>query len=192
MTELLGLDTDVFLWLNSLGTESWDGFWLAISHTKTWIPLYVVLVFMLSREVKGSLLFWAVLLVVLNLVLTDQGSTWFFKEQFQRLRPCHVEALQSKMRLVKAGCGGQFGFLSAHAANTFGMALLVGRLTRKRFSWLLPVLLTWAAFVAYSRIYIGVHYPLDIIAGAIYGLTCGLLFYMVYVRLIIPFYRESD
>ncbi len=191
MTELINWDTELFLWLNSLGTSSWDGFWLAISETKTWIPLYAVLLLLLSRELKSWILLWAVLIVVLNLILTDQGSTWFFKEQFERLRPCHVIALQDQMRLVKAGCGGQYGFLSAHAANTFGMAMLVGSLTRGRYPWLRPVLFLWAAFVAYSRIYIGVHYPLDVIAGALYGVLCGSLIYAIFQRLIRPFYRES-
>lgn len=192
MSSLLQWDTELFLWLNGLGNETWDGFWLAISETKTWLPLYAVLVFLLARCLKGWLVFWAVLMVVLNLFLTDQGSTWFFKEQFERLRPCHVEALQNQMRLVKSGCGGQFGFLSAHAANTFGMALLVGSFTRRRFPWLRSLLFLWAAVVAYSRIYIGVHYPLDIIAGAAYGLICGQVIYTIFQRLIIPFHLESD
>ena len=192
MSSLLQWDTDLFLYLNGLGSENWDGIWLAISETNTWLPLYAVLIFLLSRSVKGWLLFWAILMVILNLFLTDQGSTWFFKEQFERLRPCHVEALKEQMRLVKAGCGGQFGFLSAHAANTFGMAILVGKFTNRRFPWLRSVLFFWAAVVAYSRIYIGVHYPLDVMAGAVYGLLCGNLFYSIFQRLIRPFYRESD
>lgn len=192
MTELLTWDTELFIWLNSLGRESWDGFWLLASETKTWLPLYALLLFLLFREVKGWLFFWAVLMVILNLILTDQGSTWFFKEQFERLRPCHVTELKERMRLVKAGCGGKYGFLSAHAANTFGMALLVGRFTKGRFPWLMPLLFLWAAFVAYSRIYIGVHYPLDVLAGALYGVTCGTLFYTIFQRLIRPFYLEFD
>lgn len=191
MNELIHLDQELFLWLNGLGSDTWDSMWLAISHTKTWLPLYALLIFLLYRSVKGWLLFWAILLVILNLVLTDQGSTWFFKEQFERLRPCHVPEILERMRLVKAGCGGQFGFLSAHAANTFGMALLVGNLTRKRFPRLRTALFIWAAIVAYSRIYIGVHYPLDIIAGALYGLLCGSLFYRIYLKLILAFYHES-
>lgn len=192
MSELLRWDTELFLLLNSLGSEAWDKFWLAISATATWIPLYAILIFMLARHFKGWLLFWGLLLVVFNLFLTDQGSTWFFKEQFERLRPCHVAELQDQMRLVKAGCGGRYGFLSAHAANTFGMALLVGWFTRKRWPWLMPVLFCWAAIVAYSRIYIGVHYPLDVICGALYGMLCATLFYRIFQKLILPFYRESD
>lgn len=192
MSSLLQWDTELFLWLNGMGSETWDILWLVISETNTWLPLYAVLIFLLSRSLKGWLLFWGILVVVLNLILTDQGSTWFFKEQFERLRPCHVEALETRMRLVKASCGGQFGFLSAHAANTFGMALLVGNFTRKRFPWLRSVLFVWAAIVAYSRIYIGVHYPLDVMAGAVYGLICGSLIYTIFQRLITPFYRESD
>ncbi|MDZ7845719.1 MAG: phosphatase PAP2 family protein [Owenweeksia sp.] len=146
MDKLLQWDTKVFLWFNNLGNEAWDPFWLFVSEKFTWVPLYALLLLMLVRAKHGKAMWVALGLLVVNIFLTDQGSTWFFKQQFERLRPCHVEALQGQMRIVKEGCGGQYGFLSAHAANTFGMAMLLGLVLRQRFRWLLPVLLCWAAF----------------------------------------------
>lgn len=192
MNKLLEWDTEIFLWLNSLGTETWDPFWLQVSEVVTWIPLYGVLLFLVIRALKGRAILWALLVLVLNVFLTDQGSTWLFKEQFERLRPCHVEVLIDQIRLVKGGCGGQFGFLSAHASNTFGLAVLIGLILRRRYRWLLPVLLMWASFVAYSRIYLGVHYPLDLIAGALYGSLCGYLLYQLYLWLISKQKLQND
>ena len=173
------LDTQLFLYLNNLGVAQWDEFWLAVSGTKIWIPLYALLLFGFFRTFQLKGFFLIVLFVVLNIFATDQGSVQLFKEQFMRLRPCHVEALQDQMRLVKAGCGGKYGFISSHASNTFGLALLAGLAFRQKFPWLIYPLVAWAAMVSYSRIYLGVHYPTDILMGALFGAFCGTLLYRI-------------
>lgn len=186
MRKLIEWDRELFLMLNGWGRETWDAFWIQISEVAIWIPLYAVLLILLVRVLRGRQMLVAVVVLVLNVFLTDQGSTWFFKEQFQRLRPCHVEALIDQIRLVKGHCGGKYGFLSAHAANTFGLATLIGLILRRFYPWLMPVLLGWAATVAYSRVYLGVHYPGDIIAGALYGGLCGYLLYLLFQLLSKP------
>ncbi len=169
-------DEQLFLWLNNLGSAPWDGFWIFLSEKTVWIPLYALLIFLIFKTLKTKTALWVLLGVAVLILFTDSGSTFFFKERFDRLRPCHTDLI-SKMRLVAKGCGGQFGFLSAHAANTFGLAVLVGKILQKKFRWILPLLLFWAVLVAYSRIYLGVHYPLDVAAGALYGTLCALLIF---------------
>lgn len=183
MTEIISWDRELFLYLNNLGSEAFDAFWLWTSETDSWIPFYVILAALLPRISRGKELLFGYLVLFLNVFFTDSGSVWLFKEQFERLRPCHVESLIDQMRLVKEGCGGQFGFISSHASNTFGLAVLYGLMVRKRYSWLFWLLIIWAITVSYSRIYLGVHYPLDIIGGAIYGAFCGWVSYHIFKAL---------
>lgn len=173
MDQLLKWDEQLFLFFNKMGTEFLDPFWLAVSGTKTWIPLYILLLFLIFRKSSLKILAVAFLALIVNVILTDTGSVWLFKEQFQRLRPCHVESLLEQMRLVKEGCGGQFGFVSSHASNTFGLAVLAGGMLKDHYPKLRAILIIWAIGVAYSRIYLGVHYPLDVICGGIYGSLVG-------------------
>lgn len=191
LENLKNWDTELFLWLNNQGQPSWDRFWLLVSETEVWFPLYAVLLGLFLLQFRNKSFFWALPFVALTVVFTDQGSVQLFKEQFQRLRPCHAEALIGQMRTVKEGCGGKYGFISSHASNTFGLALMAGLSLRRKFSWLLPVLLLWAAFVSYSRIYLGVHYPLDIIVGGLYGSLCGFLVYRLFFLLVRPRYRRA-
>ena len=172
-------DTGLFLYFNNLGNVFWDPFWLAVSEEETWIPLYAVLLYLLYRQYPNRKFFLIIPFIVLNVLFTDQGSVWLFKEQFQRLRPCQLEELLDKMRLVKESCGGLYGFISSHSSNTFGLAVLVGLLGKPNYRYLIVLLIVWAALVAYSRVYLGVHYPLDIMVGALYGVLCGLLVYFI-------------
>lgn len=175
MNWLLELDERIFLFLNNLGQEVWDPFWMFMSSTKSWIPLYVVLLFIIYRKYNLKSFGIAFLLLLVNVVLTDTGSVWIFKEQVQRLRPCHVEYLLENMRLVKGSCGGQYGFVSSHASNTFGLAVLIGGILKPFYRYPLAILIFWAVAIAFSRIYLGVHYPLDVICGAVYGAICGYI-----------------
>ncbi|MCB0375575.1 MAG: phosphatase PAP2 family protein [Sinomicrobium sp.] len=176
MNSIIEYDKALFLFLNSLGNETWDGFWLAVTNTYTAVPLYAVLLFLTVRRfgVKSALVI--VLLVALMITGTDQLAN-AFKYGFERLRPCHDETVMHAMRLVKPHCGGKFGFFSAHAANSSAVAAFFSLVFAKHYS-VLPLLLTmWAILVAYSRIYIGVHYPLDVITGMSVGMLAGWLFY---------------
>lgn len=164
-------DRSLFVSLNNAGESAsfLDSTMLAISGTALWIPLYLFLIYLLFRHkgLNGMLigLAWVVVLIL----ICDQGSVHLFKEVFERLRPCHEPLLEGQVRLVKSHCGGQFGFVSSHATNTFGLAVFVGTLLKREVRWLLPALLLWAALVSYSRIWLGVHYPLDLLGGAVLG-----------------------
>ena len=191
LESLLEWDTELFLWLNNLGQSSWDEFWLAVSGVTIWFPFYGLLIIGFFYTYEPKSFGWSLLFVALTVVATDQGSVQLFKEQFLRLRPCNVEALQDQMRLVKAGCGGKYGFISSHASNTFGLALFAGMALRPKFKWMLGFMLIWAIMVSYSRIYLGVHYPMDVICGGIYGAFCGWLLFLLYSRLVHPKLRGT-
>ncbi len=174
--KLLEYDTEIFLFLNNLGTESWDGFWRIVTEKWSSIPLYVILLLLIYKhyKLKGTLLI--VVSVALLITATDQLANLFKYVLFQRPRPCRVEELQELMRFVADGCG-RYGYFSAHAASSMGAAVFLGLVLQKWYKYLPFLLLFWAVLTAYSRIYLGVHYPLDIITGMFFGGLLGLVFY---------------
>ena len=175
LDQLLQLDKDLFLFLNGMGTETWDGFWMFMTTTRNSAPLYLLLLYLTYRHF--GLKKTAIILVAVALLIpcTDQLSN-FFKYGVGRLRPCHDPEVSDMMRLVKSYCGGQYGYFSAHAANSFGPAVFFIVLFHQKVKYISWVLLLWACVVAYSRIYIGVHYPLDVVTGAFIGSLFGWLF----------------
>lgn len=181
MKQLIAWDQELFLFLNSLGTSSWDPFWLAVTDKWTAIPFYILLLYLSIKtfRIKGTLLL--LVAVALLITTTDQLSN-FFKYGTERLRPCHEPGVMEVMRLVKSYCGGQFSFFSAHAANSMGVAGFFSLLFRQRYPFLPILLLGWGALVAYSRIYLGVHYPLDVITGTAVGLFFGWLYSSLYLK----------
>lgn len=191
LNQLSQWDTELFLFLNGLGTDFWDPFWLRMSEVGIWIPFYLLLLGLVYWLFHWKNALWITLFLVLNVFLTDQGSVQLFKEQFERSRPCHVEELQDQIRLVKGSCGGAYGFVSSHAANTFGLAFFLGLLFRRKWSWLYYLLLVWAGLVSYSRIYLGVHYPGDIFFGALYGAVCGTGLFLILDRWLEPKYKHE-
>jgi undecaprenyl-diphosphatase len=179
LDSLLQSDKELFLYLNGLGNTSWDGFWMGLSDKWTSIPIYLVLLFLSYKALglKRTILLLATVGILIT--VTDQLSN-FFKYGVRRLRPCFEADLQEQMRLVKGYCGGKFGFYSAHASNTMAVAVFFISLLGSRFRFLWPLLVLWSLAIAYSRVYIGVHYPLDILGGALAGLFIGWLFSRLY------------
>ncbi|WP_053977472.1 phosphatase PAP2 family protein [Mangrovimonas xylaniphaga] len=175
MEQLIQYDTDLFLWLNNLGNPTWDGFWLAVTNKFTFIPLYGVLLYLLYRKMGAKSLLISVVVIAFMIAFTDQISS-LFKHGVQRPRPCKEADLMEQMRYIAERCG-RYGFFSAHAANSMAIAVFTGLLLRPYYKSLIFALLFWSAFVAYSRIYVGVHYPLDIICGMTFGAMSGFLFY---------------
>ena len=179
--EIIQWDTQLFLTLNNLGSEKWDLFWLVVTEMKSWIPLYIFLAYLLYRQFGIKKILLVILLAALLITLSDQTCN-LFKHSFARFRPCYNQELEGLMRLVKDGCGGKYGFVSAHAANHFALALFLGNIFQQKYKWSLILFLLWASMVAYSRIYVGVHYPLDSIVGALIGSMYGYIFYLLYTR----------
>jgi len=149
----------------------------AISGKVIWAPLYLVILIFLGIKYKRKF-FIIVLFIILAVTLADQVSVHLFKNTFQRLRPCHEPALSGLVHLFDGECGGKFGFVSSHATNSFNIALLSLLLFKKR--WYTISIIIWALIIVYSRIYLGVHYPGDVICGSLLGTLIGWSIYKLY------------
>lgn len=182
MDALLLWDQELFLWLNGLGSESFDAFWMTVTNKRYTIGFYAILTAVMSKRLGWKNTLWMLLTIALLITFTDQ-ITNLFKDGFKRLRPCHEVGLTDIMRQVKPGCGGKYGYFSGHASNSFAMATFFVVLFARHLKWLRWLFLV-AALVAYSRIYIGVHYPLDVISGTCFGILGGWLFAKLYLRFI--------
>jgi len=178
---LIQIDTRLFLFLNGLNSEWMDGIMVWVSGKTTWWPFYLLLLGFLAWK-KGWQLVPMILFLILVVTISDQSSVHLFKNVFQRLRPCHEPSLEGMVHLVNHKCGGKFGFVSSHAANTFGVATLLFLWIRRR--WFTVLMVAWALLVGYSRIYLGVHYPGDVFVGSLLGLACGWLIYSLFKFLI--------
>ncbi len=164
------IDQRIFLFLNGLHAPWLDGAMILFSHKWTWVPFYALLLFWLYSLYKKQV--WKmVLAITLLIVMTDRISSGIFKPWVQRDRPCHTEAIKAQVYLAD-GCGGQWGFMSSHAANVFGFSMLLWLVLHKRHP-LVAWMFAWAVLVSYSRIYLGAHYPLDILAGFGLGTLCA-------------------
>jgi len=172
--QLIEYDRELFLYLNNLGTATWDPFWLLITDKWTAIPLYAFLLFLIFRKygVKGTLI--TMVLVALMITCTDQLAN-LFKHGFERPRPCRQEDVMEYTRFIAVRCGS-FGYFSAHAASSTALAIFVGLILKRFYPKLIYFIGFWAVIVSYSRIYVGVHYPLDVITGMLMGTILGLLF----------------
>ena len=181
MHELIQEDRSLFLFLNNLGVDSFDQFWVMISGTWIWLPLYIIFLYLLFKNYKPRNLVFILIFIALGVTVSDQLAG-VFKTGIARLRPCHDPTLTGIMRVVK--CGGQYGFYSSHAANTFFIATFMTMLLYKKYRLLPYVLFFWAAVVSYSRIYLGVHFPLDILMGAAMGFFTGGFFATLALKVI--------
>lgn len=171
------LDQEVFLWLNSQHNDFFDVVMSWITLKYTWFPFYGLLVIFLLWKFRLQGLYM-ILAIALVIVLCDQFTSSFMKPYFERLRPCYEPALADMIHVVE-GCGGKYGFASSHAANAFGLATIVWLLLRNAYRYL-GFLFVWAAIVSYSRIYMGVHYPSDVIIGSLCGFVLGWLVFWIY------------
>lgn len=173
---LLQYDEQLFLYLNNLGNPTWDEFWRIVTEKWSSIPLYALLLFLVFKKFGAKATLVVMVCAAIMVTASDQLANLFKYVLFKRPRPCRVEDLKELMRFVADGCG-RYGYFSAHAASTMAAAVFVGLLLKPFYKILPFLLLLWAAIVAYSRIYLGVHYPLDIVTGMFFGAWIGLGIY---------------
>ena len=167
LEKLIELDKELFVYLNDMQSPFWDPIMLFASDKYVWLPFYLgVIGYVIWKYKRQSIPM--LLLAVLTIALADSITSGIFKPYFARLRPCHDETLSDVINIV-AGCGGRFGFMSSHAANAFGFAVFFNLILSDRYTIFKVILVVWAVVVSYSRIYLGVHFPGDVLGGAIVG-----------------------
>jgi len=172
------LDQQLFLFLNSCHSPIWDKVMHAVSAVLIWIPLYLAILIYIGLRYKRKFII-ILLFIILAATLADQISVHLFKNIFHRLRPCHEPSLEGLVHLVDGYCGGLYGFVSSHPTNSFNVAIISLLFIRKR--WFSISIILWALTVGYSRIYLGVHYPGDVICGSMLGALIGWGIYSLYV-----------
>ena len=171
--QLITWDQELFLFLNGFHNPFWDTVMYWVTKSKTWIPFYLLLIGFVVYKFRLKSLY-VFLFVGLVITLADQTTSGFMKPFFERFRPSHEPSLEGLVHIVK-GKGGRFGFASSHAANTFGLASFLFYFFRAYGIRLFKWLFLWALVVSYSRIYVGVHYPLDIFVGGLIGFIYGYI-----------------
>lgn len=183
MEKLLQLDTELFLFFNGIHASWADRAVYLISKGWFWIPLFLFIIFLIFRMYKRR--GWIVLAVfALTIALSDQTCN-LVKNSVCRYRPSHTEAIADQIHLVQKPdgsryFGGQYGFPSAHASNTMALAFLVIFFLSKGKKWMIALAVMWSLMMAYTRLYLGVHYPLDILCGFILGSCYALLMTFLY------------
>ncbi len=183
LQEILQYDRELFFLINGEWHHPWiDAIMPIWRDKKTWIPLYLLLAgFSLYRFGwwKGLVFIAAIGLTV---GLADTVSSKVLKKSVQRPRPCNDVELQAEVRLVD-DCGRSYSFTSSHAANHFALATFLALTLGRLYRFLGPAFLLWAASIAYGQVYIGVHYPLDVIFGAAVGVLIAYILAKLYLRL---------
>lgn len=178
---LIELDKEIFLLLNGLHHPLLDKVMWFLSGSKNWIPFYALLLYLIVNEYKKETILIG-LTIGLMILLSDQTTSGFMKPFFERFRPSRDPSLEGMVHIVNDYRGGRFGFASSHAANSFAVATYLFFLFRRHYPWMVWMFV-WAAAIGYSRIYLGVHYPGDIIVGGIIGSVFGYVCYRLYCYL---------
>ena len=171
-------ERDAFFLLNGSDSSFFDHFMWLYSGKVVWLPLALFLLVVLVYKRGWRETFWLVLMIALTITLCDQFASHVCKPIFTRFRPTHHPDFMDQVKVVFGYRGGKYGFISSHAANSFGFAMLLALIFRNR--WLTVSLFLWATLNAYSRIYLGVHFITDIIPGALSGLFFGWVVYRLY------------
>lgn len=177
---LFNLDRETFLLLNNLGSESWDGFWLLITKQINWIPIFLIILYLVLKHYGWRHALLILGMISLLILITDQTTNHLFKFRFERLRPGSDPSLEGLMRAVKTS--STFSFISGHASNSMAVCFFLYTVLKTRVKYI-EFMFLWPLVFAYSRIYLGLHYPSDILAGYIWGTLMALLILKLYVIL---------
>ena len=183
MENILNLDREFLIYLNNLGSNNWDLLWLTLTNKLTYFPFFLFVIYLIFKNFSIKQSLFILLSIAMLILLTDQFTN-VIKDSFQRLRPCRDDTLNFLLRSIEVRCG-KYGFFSAHASNSIAVSVFLFKLfNNNNYTALNYFLLLWVIVFSYSRIYLGVHYPLDIIFGLIVGFVFGILIYKIAEKLI--------
>lgn len=177
---LLQLDSALSLSINHLNSDFLDSIMITVSYKWTWVPFYALLLGIQFKQNSWKEVAVMLVFIALGVVLTDQISV-LMKDSFMRLRPCHDPELSQYLHLPN-GCGGKFSFVSSHAANTMGLAVLLSHFLKGK--WVVPVMLVFAILNSYSRVYLGKHYLFDVLGGMVLALLIGAVLVIFFERIL--------
>lgn len=184
---LLELDRDVFLWLNNLGSETFDPLWLLITRMTSWIPVFAIILYLTFKRLGWRHALLIIICITLLLLLTDQATN-LFKYSFKRFRPSSDPALEGLMRAVQSR--KSFSFISGHASNSMAVSFFLYHVLKPYLKYM-GFFFIWPLVFAYSRIYLGLHYPGDILCGYLFGIFTGWLLLRLYAYLRNRFFPEE-
>lgn len=189
MLEKLGaLDRKLFIWLNSLGSETWDPLWLIITKQVSWIPIFAIVIFLAFKRLGWKHALMVVGLIGLLVLFTDQ-STNLIKNSVRRLRPGSDPAIADIIRAIQKR--HSFSFISGHASNSMAVAFFAYRVLHPYLKYI-GFFFLWPLIFAYSRIYLGLHYPGDILCGYLFGLFMGWLMLKLYIFLRDKYFPQQE
>lgn len=180
LEKIIELDKSLFVFLNNLGSKPFDGIWLLITQQLNWTPFFLILLIILYKKI-GTKQLLLVLVTIAALIAFTNEMTDLIKFSVQRIRPCGDIELKGMIRIVKSS--ETFSYFSGHAANSTAVMMYVFLILRRFYKYSY-VLFLYPLIFAYSRIYLGLHFPLDIISGYIFGSCTGILFYKIYIFII--------
>lgn len=183
LEKLLEWDQQTLIYLNNLGSEQFDAFWLTVTKFPTWIPLFVVIIFLLIRTHGRKESPW-ILFSFISMLLFVTAAIFLTKENVGRLRPINDASVNSFLRALTKP--SDYSFISGHAASSFSIATLSILYLRKKIKWIY-LLILWPVLFTFSRMYLGVHYPLDILAGSIVGVLFAYIFYLMHQKFRAPY-----
>ena len=190
INKLLPFEREVFLALNGSGSAFWDNAMWTYTGLVTWIPMVLFILYVAFRKQHLKEGFLVLGSIVLLLLLSNVLTELFFKPFFQRYRPSHHPDYKDVVSIMNDFRGGDYGFISGHATNSFALAFFFSRLFRNRFVTI--SIMFWALLNSYSRIYLGVHFISDIVAGFIMGTLIGLLIYEIYIYIRIRYFDVDE
>jgi len=177
LDKIIEFDKNLFIFLNNLGSKPFDGIWLLLTNQLNWTPFFLLLLVILYKKIGPKQLLIAMLIVTVMITFSDQTIN-LIKNTVQRLRPCNDEELIGLIRVVKDS--ETFSYFSGHAANSIAAMMFIYLILRKHYKYSYLIFL-YPLIFAYSRIYLGLHFPLDILSGYLFGSLVGILFYRIYI-----------
>jgi undecaprenyl-diphosphatase len=176
LDKILTLDKELLIFLNGLGSTTFDPFWMFITKQSNWTSFFLVVLYFIYKKVGVKQTIYLLVFIIVLITISDQFTN-LIKETFQRLRPCSDPNINKLIRVVKPS--ETFSFFSGHASNSMAIATFLYFILKDKFKYF-GLLFLWPLIFAYSRIYLGLHYPTDIICGYINGFVFGFLFYKLF------------